>query len=350
MEMRCALTPVTPPMPVLQIRWRRLKAVLLPLVDALPRAYRLAAVRGKAMPQPDRRRAAPLSDLSSTSIVSRALQSVPVIKYALGLAAISILFATARGAWPDVGISGMFPLLGGIMGLMILLIIVAAAGENRETTATPALVLVWGISLAFVTLLAMTISAIAIGKPRIWARLILPKEAVDAPLVAGGPVTKMPVTAPTSTPTPAPASTLPPFAMLSPTPNASTPKEAGRASGQQTDVDNKPVKLARLTSLAREADKLYAEMRRANPIFRAHNGFVFSGSDVNEGWLHLHFHSKKSVDPLKWNSQLFSSWADDIMCGPDLSNLTADGLQVEFMFDDDAGFSDSFTGLMCNFD
>jgi len=160
----------------------------------------------------------------NSGIIKTAIQSVPVVKYALGLAAIAILVLIVRGANPDIGIVGMAPIILGVLILMILLIIVATIAESKSTLQRPAAFITWAASIALVALLAASVSAILFGWPTQLARLILPSVVADKPLIGPkttplSPASEKPVTTPSiiavvEPPVPttaAPVSLLPPL-------------------------------------------------------------------------------------------------------------------------------------------
>ena len=120
-------------------------------------------------------------------LIRTAIKSVPVVRYALGLAAIAILVSIARGANPDIGLAGMVPVIVATLILMTLLIIIAAISESRSVLAGPAALVTWSASLALVVILAASVSAMLIGWPPQWADLILPKAVAEKPPVASTP-------------------------------------------------------------------------------------------------------------------------------------------------------------------
>lgn len=120
--------------------------------------------------------------LNPLQVTRDAVKAVPVVRFALGLAAIAIFFSVVRGAIPDVSIVKMFPLMAAIMVLMLLLVLLAAAAEARERISYPALLLVWAITLCVIVILGAGVSALLIGKPERFAKLILPEVVANKPL------------------------------------------------------------------------------------------------------------------------------------------------------------------------
>lgn len=118
------------------------------------------------------------TDENGMGIVTSAIKSVPVVKYALGLSAIAILVSIAKAALPGVGLAGMFPIIVGVLGLMVLLIVVAAISETGAIVAGPARLITWAVSLVMVTLMVFSVTAIAFDWPLAWAKIILPTENI----------------------------------------------------------------------------------------------------------------------------------------------------------------------------
>lgn len=127
-----------------------------------------------------------VADLKPSTIVREALEAVPVVRYALALAAIAILLAIVKTATDSVGIS-MFPLVAGMLLLMVLLIVVSAAAQDGKASSA-AKFLIWVVVLFVTVFLGFTVSAVLIGKPDLWARIILPQSVIDKPLIAVGDV------------------------------------------------------------------------------------------------------------------------------------------------------------------
>lgn len=116
-------------------------------------------------------------------LLREATRKVPVVRYALAVAAIGAAIAITRGFMPGVSLAGMFPVLVGFILVMVVLILVAAAANSRPTVSAPALVLVWGVCLFVMTFMAFTVTAIAFSWPPAWARLILPASAAETPII-----------------------------------------------------------------------------------------------------------------------------------------------------------------------
>lgn len=177
-----------------------------------------------------------VEDLKPKTIVSEALRSVPVVKYALGLAAIAIFLAVIRTATQNVGV-GMFPLMAGMLLLMVLLIVVAAAARNNGGASLPAMFLVWVVVLFITVFLSFTVSAVLIGKPEQWARIILPPSVVDKPLIAVGPTEPRPTPTPSVRPS-AESSAVPEHAAEAPrpVPSAVSQSVGGEKATSPTDL------------------------------------------------------------------------------------------------------------------
>ena len=168
-----------------------------------------------------------LSD--AEGLIRTAIKSVPVVRYALGLAAIAILVSIARGANPDIGLAGMVPVIIGTLILMTLLIVIAAISESRSVLAGPAALVTWSASVALVVVLAASVSAMLIGWPPQWADLILPKAVAEKPLITSdqNQAAKSAATVPT------PAST-----EASSQASAPTPQSAGHETQPSNQLNN----------------------------------------------------------------------------------------------------------------
>ena len=130
-------------------------------------------------------------------LLREGIRVVPVVKYAMGLAAIAAAVAIARGLFPDVGLPAMLPLLVGAMIAMAILATLAAAlerhrrfirqGQREAMVDHPAIVgtvLLWAICAFVIIFMSFTVTAVAAGWPSQWARILLPEPAAETSLAS----------------------------------------------------------------------------------------------------------------------------------------------------------------------
>lgn len=103
--------------------------------------------------------------LTEAGLNRLAIKEVPVVGFALGLAAIAILASIARAAISDVSWMAMVPVIAGTILLMVLLITVASIPRDDGRLTSPALFLVWSVSIIAVVSLATVLAAIAFRYP-----------------------------------------------------------------------------------------------------------------------------------------------------------------------------------------
>jgi hypothetical protein len=130
--------------------------------------------------------------------IQQSIRAVPVVKYAMGLTGIAASFALIRGFFPDVGLTAMMPLLIGAIVLMAVLAIFALSLPRQTFSATTAdgriveteepkligKVFLWSVCIFVIIFLLFTVTAVAVGWPENWTRIILPQSAADRSLVA----------------------------------------------------------------------------------------------------------------------------------------------------------------------
>lgn len=121
------------------------------------------------------------------SILREASKQVPVVKFALALVGIAAALAIIRTFWPDVSLPAVFPLLGGMIALMAVVIILSAV-VGRVTIDRGvrwiALALLWAICVVAIFLMAVFSSALAFGWPEHFAKNYLPGSAATRSISA----------------------------------------------------------------------------------------------------------------------------------------------------------------------
>lgn len=126
--------------------------------------------------------------LNPLKLLSVASKAVPAVKYATGLVGVAAALLIIRGLMPDMEIAGILPLLvGTIVAMTALLLLSAAASGPAKSRSGPAIMLLWATCLFVIAFMFFTVSAVAFGWPDRWARLVLPEQAVDKPLIETKP-------------------------------------------------------------------------------------------------------------------------------------------------------------------
>jgi hypothetical protein len=142
-----------------------------------------------------------MTELAAIEVLRAAIAKVPVVKFGLGVAGVGAGLALARSFMPGVSLPALFPALGAFMLAMVLLIVVARVARTRSHLSAAAVVLVWAVCAFVVIVMIFTVTAIAIGRPRIWASLILPPSALAAVAASEEPTKQAPPQkSPASTP------------------------------------------------------------------------------------------------------------------------------------------------------
>ena len=111
--------------------------------------------------------------LNPFKLYDKAVRAVPSIKYALGVAGVVAAGAMAVAVSKDDPKLAVLSFVAVILGMCLLLAFAAVANALGRW---PGIVLVWSVTIVFVCMLIMTLSALAIGKPANWARLIGVRE------------------------------------------------------------------------------------------------------------------------------------------------------------------------------
>lgn len=117
---------------------------------------------------------------SDGALVRTAIKLVPVVKFAIGIAAIAILISVIRAANADLGMGSMFAMIVVMLILMVLLIVVDKISESKSILTGPAVLVLWCSTIALVVMVAATVTATLFGWPVQLAELIIP-AAADKP-------------------------------------------------------------------------------------------------------------------------------------------------------------------------
>ena len=120
-------------------------------------------------------------DNQNIGFIRFSMQALPEVKYAVGLAGIAACVALVRGFQPGVTIVSMLPIFGGSIVCMALLLLFVRAAKPNRGSSVAGMVLLWAVCIFVITFMGFTISSIAVGWPKPWARLILPERAANAP-------------------------------------------------------------------------------------------------------------------------------------------------------------------------
>jgi hypothetical protein len=122
-------------------------------------------------------------EIDPKNLVQKAMKDIPFVKYAGGVAAAAILVAVARTALPDVTLAAMFPVLIGMFLLMATLKLVSDAVQSSSISDWFGKVIVGSIAITVVFFLTITASAIMVGMPSRWAKIILSEPAVEHSMI-----------------------------------------------------------------------------------------------------------------------------------------------------------------------
>jgi len=123
------------------------------------------------------------------SIIRLAAKRVPIVWLALALTAIAAAMGLAKTFAGGIDYPGLIAVLVASMLAMLLLFIISQAVRLESRTTPIVLVLMWSMCLVVVCFMFFTVSAVAVGLPEIWARVLhLPtKVGIDIKPVAQGP-------------------------------------------------------------------------------------------------------------------------------------------------------------------
>ena len=107
--------------------------------------------------------------LNPFTLYNKAARAVPSIKYALGVAGMvaagAMALAVSKGNPKVATLSFVAVLIG-----MCLLVVFAAAAN--AVGRWPGIILVWAVTILFVCMLIVTVTALAFGLPGNWAKVI----------------------------------------------------------------------------------------------------------------------------------------------------------------------------------
>lgn len=121
-------------------------------------------------------------------------KAVPAVSYAIGLAGIAAAFAFIRTLFGDVSLPAMLPLLVGAILIMAVLAIFASAlprqsvaieNGRRVKVEEPSIlgkIFLWAVCIFVIIFMVFTVTAVAVGWPRAWAYIMLPREAAERSL------------------------------------------------------------------------------------------------------------------------------------------------------------------------
>jgi hypothetical protein len=126
---------------------------------------------------------------SPSSILGRAIQAVPAVKYALGVAGVVSVVAIVVGGWkidPRVAVFGFI--------IMIVLMAVLAVFSNISAVgpvlATPLIVLVWASVLIFIAIALALFLSVFFDWPVPLRTRVFPKPADKVQIIPAPPATK----------------------------------------------------------------------------------------------------------------------------------------------------------------
>ncbi|WP_144411636.1 hypothetical protein [Azotobacter chroococcum] len=110
-------------------------------------------------------------NLNPLFIYMKAVDAVPSIKYALGVAGVieaAMIAYNLTNEDPKKAILGFIFVLVG----MYLLLIFASIGKVDDIIRGPVIIVVWALTVLFISCLVLTLSAHTVGMPCGWARLV----------------------------------------------------------------------------------------------------------------------------------------------------------------------------------
>lgn len=124
------------------------------------------------------------------------MRAVPAVRYATGLVGIAAAAVIIRSLFGDLSFERILPILLGSILCMAILVILSAAVEGPKAGRQPiAKVFLWAACLFMMAFMLLTVTAVSVGWPTIWARLILPEHAIEA---QPRPISQAPVPQPKS--------------------------------------------------------------------------------------------------------------------------------------------------------
>lgn len=103
------------------------------------------------------------------TLYNKAVRAVPSVKYALGVAGIVAAGAMALAVSKGNAKVAILSFVAVMIGMCLLVVFAAAANKMGRW---PGFVLLWSVTILFVCMLTMTVTALAFGAPGNWAKLI----------------------------------------------------------------------------------------------------------------------------------------------------------------------------------
>lgn len=107
--------------------------------------------------------------LNPFTLYTKAVRAVPSVKYALGVAGIVAAGAMALALFNGNSKVAILSFVAVLLGMCLLVVFAAAANTVGRW---PGFLLIWSVTILFVSMLVMTVTALAFGLPSNWAKLI----------------------------------------------------------------------------------------------------------------------------------------------------------------------------------
>jgi hypothetical protein len=104
-------------------------------------------------------------------LIKFAQAQVPPVKYAAGLLGFIAVAAIALGILGR-GTAAMISVGSVLCGMVLLFVFAKLTRSNSKQIQTAGLVLMWVIVGAFVIFVVFTVTSVAIGEPKFWAKLL----------------------------------------------------------------------------------------------------------------------------------------------------------------------------------
>jgi hypothetical protein len=110
--------------------------------------------------------------------IREAITHVPAVKYGLAVAAIAA-FGSLITAWVGYGQAAIIIMSGTFVSMILLFVF--ANMMLAPVPTIPGVMLIWATILFFCSFFIMTVTAFAVGRPKVWAKVIGAESAQEAP-------------------------------------------------------------------------------------------------------------------------------------------------------------------------